>query len=102
MLVVAAFVFVYYTAWALLQVRLSVVLSAASSSAYPQQRPSCSCQPFLPADSPLQPLFPAREWATRLPALVLVAGSAAVSAFIGSVMLKESRKRRERAQGKAA
>jgi len=77
MLLVAAFVFTYYTAWALLV-------------------------PFLSSDSPLQPLFPPREWAVRLPALLLVLGGAAVSAFFGNVMLQESRKRKAKMQGKTA
>ncbi|WVQ83223.1 hypothetical protein IAT38_005362 [Cryptococcus sp. DSM 104549] len=69
MLFVAAFVFVYYTTWALFL-------------------------PFLPADSPLQALFPAREWAIRLPLLVLLTGITAVGLFFGKVLLSEARKKK--------
>lgn len=77
MLLVAAFVFVYYTTWAIIL-------------------------PFFPADHPLQSLFPAREWAVRLPAFLLCAGLAAIGSFVGMVMVKEGRKQRAKAAARQA
>ncbi|CAE6454330.1 unnamed protein product [Rhizoctonia solani] len=71
MLLVAAFVFVYYTTWAILL-------------------------PLFPAEHPLQSLFPPREWAVRLPAFILCVGLAAIGSFIGMVMVKEGRKQRQK------
>ncbi|WVR04623.1 hypothetical protein IAU60_001634 [Kwoniella sp. DSM 27419] len=68
MLLIATFVFVYYTTWALLL-------------------------PFLPADSALHSLFPAREWAIRLPLFLLVSGVAAISLFFARVSMAEARKK---------
>ncbi|TYJ53587.1 hypothetical protein B9479_005792 [Cryptococcus floricola] len=72
MLLVAAFVFVYYTTWALFT-------------------------PFLPSDSPLQSLFPAREWAIRLPLFVLLTGISVIGLFFGKVLLGEARKKKQKA-----
>ncbi|CAE6420862.1 unnamed protein product [Rhizoctonia solani] len=71
MLFVAAFVFVYYTTWAILL-------------------------PFFPPDHALQSLFPPREWAVRLPAFILCVGLAAIGSFIAMVMVKEGRKQRQK------
>ncbi|KAK8847390.1 hypothetical protein IAR55_005248 [Kwoniella newhampshirensis] len=68
MLFVAAFVFVYYSVWALLL-------------------------PFLPPSSPVQSLFPPREWAIRLPLLLLLGGITLVSLFFARVMWIEARKK---------
>ncbi|ODN82264.1 hypothetical protein L202_02547 [Cryptococcus amylolentus CBS 6039] len=72
MLLVAAFVFVYYTTWALFT-------------------------PFLPSDSPLQSLFPARDWAIRLPLFVLLTGISVIGLFFGKVLLGEARKKKQKA-----
>jgi dolichyl-phosphate mannosyltransferase polypeptide 2 regulatory subunit len=58
-------------------------------------------QPFLPESSPLQSFFPAREWAVRLPVLLLLSGMIGVSLFFGKVAMAEARKKR-RSAGKAA
>ncbi|CEL51639.1 Dolichol phosphate-mannose biosynthesis regulatory protein OS=Dictyostelium discoideum GN=dpm2-1 PE=3 SV=1 [Rhizoctonia solani AG-1 IB] len=71
MLLVAAFVFVYYTTWAILL-------------------------PLFPADHTLQSLFPPREWAVRLPAFILCVGLTAIGSFIAMVMVKEGRKQRQK------
>ncbi|KAK4057431.1 Dolichol phosphate-mannose biosynthesis regulatory protein [Microbotryomycetes sp. JL221] len=68
MLITSVVVFVYYTIWTLLT-------------------------PFLPPDSPLHELFPSREWAVRIPALLLLAGLTSMGAFVGLIMIKSSRKR---------
>ncbi|KAF8334323.1 uncharacterized protein EI90DRAFT_2970777 [Cantharellus anzutake] len=70
-LLVAVIVFVYYTLWALIL-------------------------PFFPPEHPIHNHFPPREWAVRIPAFLLVVGLSAVGAFIGSVLIKEGRKRREK------
>ncbi|WVF69831.1 hypothetical protein IAT40_004610 [Kwoniella sp. CBS 6097] len=68
MLFVAAFVFIYYTVWALLL-------------------------PFIPESSPIQDLFPSRDWAIKLPLLLLVSGISAVGLFFARVSLVEARKK---------
>ncbi|CAO1635332.1 unnamed protein product [Jaminaea pallidilutea] len=73
MLFVAAFVFSYYTIWAFVT-------------------------PFLSSSSSIHSLFPPREWAVRLPALILVVGLGGVGAFVGRVMMAEEKKRAEKAQ----
>ncbi|ODN85270.1 dolichyl-phosphate mannosyltransferase polypeptide 2, regulatory subunit [Cryptococcus wingfieldii CBS 7118] len=78
MLLVAAFVFVYYTTWAL----------------FTKQKKK---KPFLPSDSPLQSLFPAREWAIRLPLFVLLTGISVIGLFFGKVLLGEARKKKQKA-----
>ncbi|KAG8969671.1 hypothetical protein FRC03_001543 [Tulasnella sp. 419] len=77
LLLVASVVFTYYTFWTLIT-------------------------PFLPVDHPAQEYFPSREWAIRIPAFILVLGISAVGAFMGSVLLKESRKRKAKLANKAA
>ncbi|KAF9510795.1 hypothetical protein BS47DRAFT_1246773, partial [Hydnum rufescens UP504] len=68
-LLVAAIVFIYYTLWAIIL-------------------------PFFPPTHSIHDYFPEREWAVRIPALILVVGLAAVGSFVGSVLIKEGRKRR--------
>ncbi|KAI0273776.1 dolichol phosphate-mannose biosynthesis regulatory, partial [Gloeopeniophorella convolvens] len=72
MMAAAAAVFVYYTTWALLV-------------------------PFFDASSPIQAWFPPREWAVRLPALILVVGLSAIGGFIGNTIIKENRKQAQKA-----
>ncbi|KZV90254.1 hypothetical protein EXIGLDRAFT_569411, partial [Exidia glandulosa HHB12029] len=68
MLLVASVVFVYYTTWALVL-------------------------PFLPPDNAVHQYFLPREWAVRIPALILLLGLSAVGAFVSTVMIREGRKR---------
>ncbi|WWC59284.1 uncharacterized protein I303_101835 [Kwoniella dejecticola CBS 10117] len=68
MLFVAAFVFIYYTIWALLL-------------------------PFISSDSSIHTLFPPREWAIKLPLLLLLSGITAVGLFFTKVMFSEARKK---------
>ncbi|KAK1921537.1 dolichol phosphate-mannose biosynthesis regulatory [Papiliotrema laurentii] len=75
MLAVAAFVFVYYTIWALFL-------------------------PFLDPTSTLHDWFPAREWAVRLPAALLLLGVTGIALFFARVSMAEARKR-ARAEKKA-
>lgn len=112
MLFVAAFVFSYYTMWAF--VTVSACSPASSSRFSPAQicslhtrtcsfRPTTMItlhhpQPFLSSSSSIHSLFPPREWAVRLPALILVVGLGGVGAFVGRVMMAEEKKRAEKAQ----
>ncbi|BGO94911.1 hypothetical protein NBRC10512_006174 [Rhodotorula toruloides] len=65
--------FLYYTLWTLLS-------------------------PFLPPSSPLLILFPlSREWAIRLPALILLFGLCFVGMVTGFVLIETARKK-ERAR----
>ncbi|KAH7103840.1 dolichol phosphate-mannose biosynthesis regulatory [Auriculariales sp. MPI-PUGE-AT-0066] len=69
MLLVASVVFVYYTVWALVL-------------------------PLIPQDNSIHDYFPAREWAVRIPAIILFLGLSAVGAFVSMVMVKEGQKRK--------
>ncbi|GFZ47705.1 hypothetical protein JCM24511_05452 [Saitozyma sp. JCM 24511] len=75
MLAVAAFVFGYYTVWALFL-------------------------PFLSPTSPLHAFFPPREWAIRLPLLLLLTAVSGVGLFFARIVMGEARKKR--GQGKTA
>ncbi|EIM90048.1 uncharacterized protein STEHIDRAFT_51935 [Stereum hirsutum FP-91666 SS1] len=77
MMAAAAFVFIYYTTWALLL-------------------------PFFDASSPIHDLFPPREWAIRLPAFLLVVGLTGIGLFIGSTVVKENRKKAQKARLRTA
>ncbi|PWN91985.1 hypothetical protein FA10DRAFT_265797 [Acaromyces ingoldii] len=77
MLLVSTFVFSYYTTWALLT-------------------------PIFPDDSVIQTYFPPREWAIRLPAIILVVGLGVVGSFVGLVMQKEAAKKRAKDARKGA
>ncbi|SHO77751.1 Hypothetical protein MSYG_2093 [Malassezia sympodialis ATCC 42132] len=76
-LAVSIFVFGYYTFWALIS-------------------------PFFPTDSFIQNLFPAREWAVRLPALILVLGLSVIGAFIFNVLRRQAIVKREKELQKSA
>jgi len=77
MLLTSGVVFTYYTTWALIL-------------------------PFFPQDHPIHNLFFAREWAVRIPALILVFGFAAVGLFVASVLRAERRKAERKRLAKAA
>ena len=85
MLAVASIVFVYYTVWALFLVcRFDHSLLQSMLT---------RLQPFFPASHPIHDLFPAREWAIRLPAFILVVGLSVVGLFVGLVVMKERAKK---------
>ncbi|KAJ6596920.1 dolichol phosphate-mannose biosynthesis regulatory, partial [Mycena vulgaris] len=77
MLLAAAVVFTYYTTWAMLL-------------------------PFFDASSEIHNFFPAREWAVRLPAGILLVGVTAIGAFVGSTVIKENRKKAQRVRLRTA
>ena len=96
MMAAAATVFVYYSTWALLVVRVSshterILLSHLNFY-----------QPFFDASSPIHAWFPPREWAVRLPAFILVVGLSAIGAFIGSTIIRENQKQAQKAKLRAA
>jgi dolichyl-phosphate mannosyltransferase polypeptide 2 regulatory subunit len=55
-------------------------------------------QPFFDASSPIHDYFPAREWAIRIPAFVLVVGLAVIGSFVGFTIIKERRKKAQKAK----
>lgn len=75
MLLVATTVFIYYSVWVFLV-------------------------PFLDESHPLQSLFPAREWAVRIPALLLIGGVALIGTFIASVLYKGAQKKKAKMAAK--
>jgi len=93
MLLTAAFVFTYYTIWALLLVNIR---SAT------RERLLTYLQPLFPPDSGLHDKFPPREWAVRLPAFILLVGLTGIGGFIGMVMMKEAQKKKLKRAGKSA
>ncbi|KAF8978101.1 dolichol phosphate-mannose biosynthesis regulatory [Cyathus striatus] len=77
MLLAASAIFTYYTIWALIL-------------------------PFFESTSQIHAYFPAREWAIRLPAFILVLGLTAIGAFVGSTIIKENKKRAQKARLRTA
>ncbi|EJD06033.1 uncharacterized protein FOMMEDRAFT_77985 [Fomitiporia mediterranea MF3/22] len=77
MILVAIFVFTYYTTWAMLL-------------------------PFLDKSNPLHDLFPPREWAVRIPAFLFVVGLSGIGSFIGVTVVKENRKKALKARQRTA
>lgn len=94
MMAAAAFVFIYYTTWALLLVRFVICMENFVCLT--------SIQPFFESSSPIHDLFPPREWAVRLPAFLLVVGLTGIGLFIGSTIVKENRKKAQKARLRAA
>ncbi|KAJ8145257.1 hypothetical protein OXX80_002034 [Metschnikowia pulcherrima] len=76
MLGVATAVFSYYTAWVFLV-------------------------PFLDKDSVLQSFFLPRDYAIKLPILLLLLAALAVGTFIGNVMIKNAEKEKLKKSKKA-
>lgn len=68
MLAVATVVFTYYSIWTFLI-------------------------PFVDQSHPIAGFFPPREWAVRIPALLLVLGVIAVGTFIGTTVAKSNKKK---------
>lgn len=60
-----------------------------------------STQPFLPPSSPLLILFPlSREWAIRLPALILLFGLCFVGMITGFVLIETATKKEQERRAK--
>ncbi|KAH9901026.1 dolichol phosphate-mannose biosynthesis regulatory protein-domain-containing protein [Cubamyces lactineus] len=64
LLLLVAFVFLYYTVWTLLL-------------------------PFLVDSSPVHAWFPSREWAIRIPTLLVVLGLSAIGLFLGACIVRD-------------
>jgi len=73
----ASVVFTYYTTWAILL-------------------------PFFDSSSQIHNYFPAREWAVRLPAFILVIGLTVIGVFVGRTVAAENRKKAEKARLRTA
>ena len=58
-------------------------------------------KPFVDPTHPLQPLFPPRVWAIRIPVILLLLGGAVVGSFLSVVMIQSSRKRAAKEAAKA-
>lgn len=59
-------------------------------------------QPFVDESSPIQYLFLPREWAIRIPVVLLLVALAGVGTFIGKVLAKNAEKeKRKQAAAKA-
>ncbi|CEQ39414.1 SPOSA6832_00951 [Sporobolomyces salmonicolor] len=57
--------------------------------------------PFLPP-SPLLSLFPDREWAVRIPVLILLVGLSAVGMTTGCLLIETAKRKRQAAGGRSA
>ncbi|GAW24317.1 hypothetical protein ANO14919_139010 [Xylariales sp. No.14919] len=77
MLVAASVVFLYYSIWTL-------------------------AMPFVDLDHPLHSFFPPREWAIRIPVILILLGSAVVGSFLSVVMIRSNRKKAAKAKSAAA
>jgi dolichyl-phosphate mannosyltransferase polypeptide 2 regulatory subunit len=62
---------------------------------------SSHTQPFVDSDHPLQNLFLPREWAIRIPVILLLLGSAVVGSFVGMVMIRSNQKKAAKAKAAA-
>lgn len=92
MLLVAAAVFVYYTTWAIVLVCLTIASHVSLTVS----------QPFLPDTHPVHAYFLPREWAVRIPAMILVLGLSSVGLFVANVMVNEGRKKAAKAKATIA
>ena len=64
--------------------------------------PNFLSKPLIDSSSPVHDYFPAREWAVRLPAFLLVMGLTAIGLFVGSTIVKENRKKVQKARLRTA
>jgi dolichyl-phosphate mannosyltransferase polypeptide 2 regulatory subunit len=75
MLVAASAVFFYYTIWTLFM-------------------------PFVDDKHPLHSLFPPREWAIRIPVILIILFTTVVGSFLSVVMIRSNRKKALKAKAK--
>ncbi|KAK9363636.1 dolichol phosphate-mannose biosynthesis regulatory [Lipomyces starkeyi] len=69
----ATFVFLYYTIWTLIM-------------------------PFVDTTHPIQNIFPPREWAIRIPVMILLLAAGIIGSFLGIVMVRSTTPRAIRQQ----
>jgi len=98
--VILTILYIYYTLWTLLTVRVPssspplLLLCPTRSFDY--------AQPLLPSDSPIQSLFPSREWAIKIPVLILLVGFSSVGMIVGWILVEtgKGKRRKWRKEGK--
>ena len=95
MMLTAVFVFSYYTVWAILLVRKTTTIGYLSIELI-------CIQPFFDNDNVIHTYFPPREWAIRLPAFLFIVGLAFVGSFIGLTIVKENKKKAQKARLRTA
>lgn len=98
LIALAAFIFVYYSVWVLILVRILLPnCSHCVSFTLPPLALFCPqiLQPFV-EDSVILDLFPPRLYAIIIPASLLVAVISIVGTFIGYVLLKDARKSKKK------
>ncbi|KAK9465383.1 dolichol phosphate-mannose biosynthesis regulatory, partial [Lipomyces arxii] len=61
--VISTVVFLYYTIWILIM-------------------------PFVDTTHPVQNIFPSREWAIKMPVILLLSAAAIIGSFLGIVMVR--------------
>ncbi|KAK9352936.1 dolichol phosphate-mannose biosynthesis regulatory [Lipomyces doorenjongii] len=64
----ATFAFLYYTIWTLIM-------------------------PFVDTTHPIQNVFPPREWAIRIPVMILLLAAGIIGSFLGIVMVRSTKPR---------
>ncbi|KAK9470058.1 dolichol phosphate-mannose biosynthesis regulatory [Dipodascopsis tothii] len=69
MFLLACFIFGYYTVW-------TIIL------------------PFIDETHPIQAAFPPREWAVRIPVMLVLIGVTVIGSFVGVVMARSNSKRK--------
>lgn len=110
MLLVATAIFLYYTAWTLLMVRLFSTFSLSSTKEQKKRKRKRKkenknrltvSKPFVDPGHPLHDLFPPRVWAIRIPVILTLLGSAVVGSFLGIMMIRSSKKKAAKAKAAA-
>lgn len=109
MLLVATAIFLYYTAWTLLMVRLFSTFSLSSTKEKKRKKEEekenkdrlTFSKPFVDPGHPLHDLFPPRVWAIRIPVILTLLGSAVVGSFLGIMMIRSSKKKAAKAKAAA-
>ena len=94
LLLASGVIFVYYTIWVLILVSILckmhiVFLQSHNLIFHPPP------QPFVEEPAVLN-LFPPRIYAIAIPAFVLVLAISIIGAFIGTVLIKESKKKKSK------
>lgn len=90
-------IFVYYTTWILVAVRLSRSMGISSNLPnLPLFYFSFLLQPFVTEVTFIHKLFPPQEYAILIPATLLVLAIFLVSAFAGVVLIKEANKKKKK------
>lgn len=118
MLFVATAVFVYYTTWTLVLVSAMKELCEFKETVKEELkeqnegnrvtrqiyrvhgRIDTPNQPFVDEPHFLYSFFPPREWAIRIPVILLLVGSTIIGSFIGVVLLRAAKEEKLKQQAK--